>query len=309
MNLDLIINLFFSIINILPIYLIASLGGYLSQRVGVYDVSMEGNMTLGCVLGIIGYVLTKSPWVGMLFGFLGGCAVGLILATFTTKLNLNQIITGFGLWFFCTGLSSFLYKIYVPSDQLTKAFPTLAELFGFHGELNGLLRFLELDIIFYLSILLLLSVSFVVYHTKLGIFMRAVGENPDVVDAAGINVFKIRYFSILIGTGVVGLAGSYLSIDFLQGYTHGMVAGRGWIAFAIIIFSKWKPLNILWGCLLFAGVNGLQIRFQTIGIQLSSEFLTALPYIVTIVVLAMTMRGGKNSRMAPSALGKPYFRE
>lgn len=308
MDFDIIVNLIFATLNILPIYLIAALGGYLSQRVGVYDVSMEGNMTLGCVLGIIGYFLTGSPWMGLLFGFLGGAVFGIILASLAVKLNLDQIVIGFGLWFLGMGLASFLFKIYVPPDQATVGFGPISQFFGIETELTGFARFLNLDIIFYLSIVLLLVITFIINRTKLGIFIRSTGENPSVVDAAGINIFRVRYLTVITGVALVGSAGAYLAVDFLQGYTMEMVSGRGWIAFTIVIFARWKPFNILWGCLLFAGLNGLQIRLQIIGVHIPSELMTALPYVVTVLTLIVIMSRTGKSRM-PSALGYPYFRE
>jgi len=308
MTLDLIVNLFFSTLNILPIYLIAALGGYLSQRVGVYDISMEGNMTLGAVLGIIGFWFAESPWTGLFLGFCGGIIFGLILATLSVKFNLNQIIIGFGLWFVGLGFSSFFYKLYVPFEKSTEGFPCMGRLFGFNGEYTGFLRFLELDTIFYLTLLLLAATSFLIYRTKLGLYMRAVGENPAAADAAGIKLFTIRYLTVTVGGGLVGIAGAYLAVDFLQGFTLGLVAGRGWIAFSIIIFARWIPSNILWGCLLFAGINGLQIRLQTVGVTLPSELLTALPYIATLGALVAIMSRTGKTRI-PSALGMPYFRE
>jgi ABC-type uncharacterized transport system permease subunit len=308
MTIDLIINLVFATLNIMPIYLIASLGGYLSQRVGVYDISMEGNMTLGAVLGIIGYFLADSPWIGLLLGFCGGASFGLILATLSVRFNLDQIVIGFGLWFMGLGLSHFLYKLYVPFDQATTGFSPLGSAFGFETELTGLWRFLELDIVFYLSIILLLAVSFIVYRTRFGLYMRAVGENPASADAAGIRIFSIRFLTVTVGAGLVGIAGAYLAVDFLQGFTLGMVAGRGWIAFSIVIFARWIPSHILWGCLLFAGIYGLQIRLQTIGVTLPSELLTALPYIATVVALVVIMSRTGKTRI-PSALGMPYLRE
>jgi ABC-type uncharacterized transport system permease subunit len=308
MTLDLIVNLIFATLNILPIYLIASLGGFLSQRVGVYDISMEGNMTFAAVMGIIGFFMADSPWMGLLMGFLSGAFFGLILATLAVKFNLDQIVIGFGLWFLGLGLASFFYKLYVPSDQHTEGFPTLAQLVGYKGELTGFARFLELDIIFYLSIILLIVVSVIIYRTRLGLQMRATGENPSAADAAGVNIFRIRYFTILVGAGLVGVAGAYLAVAFLQGFTSGMVAGRGWIAFSIIIFGRWRPSNIFWGCLLFAGINGLQVRLQTIGVTIPSDLLTMAPYIVTIIALIIIMSRTGRSRI-PSALGIPYYRE
>ncbi|NIQ40269.1 MAG: ABC transporter permease [Proteobacteria bacterium] len=308
MIINLIVNLVLATLNILPIYLIAALGGYLSQRVGVYDISMEGNMTLGAVLGIIGFWLAESPWMGLALGFCGGVVFGLILATLSVRYNLNQIVIGFGLWFVGLGFSSFFYKLYVPFEQATKGFPPVGTMLGLGATFAGPLRFLELDIIFYLSLILLLVISFTVYRTKLGLQMRSVGENPAAADAAGIKLFTIRYITVIVGGGLVGVAGAYLAVDFLQGFTLGLVAGRGWIAFSIIIFSRWIPSHILWGCLLFAGINGLQIRLQTIGVTLPSELLIALPYIATLIALVIIMSRTGKARI-PSALGMPYFRE
>jgi len=308
MVIDLLLNLFFSTLNILPIYLIAALGGFLSQRVGVYDISMEGNMTLGCALGMIGFFLSNSPWMGLLFGFGGGIVFGLILSTLSVRFNLDQIVIGFGLWFVGLGLASFLYKLYIPRDQSTVGFPSIAATLGLTDRQRGLGLILDLDLIFFLSILLLGLVSWFLYRTRPGAFLRAAGENPAVVDAAGVDLFFLRQASVTLGAGLVGVAGSYLAVDFLQGYTQGMVAGRGWIAFIIIIFARWRPTNILWGCLLFAGINGLQIRLQAIGVRVPSEFLTALPYIVTLIVLILIMSKSRKSRI-PSALGQPYNRE
>jgi general nucleoside transport system permease protein len=308
MILDMIVELLFSTLNILPIFLIAALGGYLSQRVGVYDVSMEGNMTLGCSLGMIGFFLTNSPWFGMLFGFLGGAVFGAILSTFAVRFNLDQIVVGFGLWFVGQGLASFLYKVCIPFDQSTVGFDSIAAKLGLMGRGGILAEILNLDVIFFLSIALLIAIVLLVNRTRLGLFMRAAGENPVVVDAAGADLYAIRQVSVTLGAALVGSAGAYLAVDFLQGFSQGMVAGRGWIAFVIIIFARWKPVNIFWGCLLFAGINGLQVRLQVLGVQIPSDLLTALPYVVTLVVLVFIMARTGKSRI-PSSLGVPYYRE
>jgi simple sugar transport system permease protein len=265
-------------------------------------------MTLGCSMGMIGFFLTNSPWVGLVFGFVGGLFFGLILSTLAVRLKVDQIVVGFGLWFVGLGLASFLYKLYIPFDESTTGFRSISELLGYTGQKHGVALALDLDVIFFVSIALMLAISFFINRTRMGYFMRAAGENPAVVDAAGKDIFNIRQISVILGVGLVGVAGAYLAVDFLQGFTQGMVAGRGWIAFIIIIFARWKPTNILWGCLLFAGINGLQVRLQVIGVRVPSEFLTALPYIATLLVLVLIMSRSGKSRI-PSALGQPYFRE
>lgn len=308
MTLDMLLELFFSTLNILPIYLIAALGGYLSQRVGVYDISMEGNMTLGCTLGLIGFFLTGSPWVGLLFGFLGGVAFGVILSTAAVRFKLDQIVVGFGLWYLGIGLASFLFKALIPEDESSNGFGGIGEALGLEGQSGILGDFLNLDAIFFIAMALLIAIIFIINRTRLGLFMRAAGENPSVVDAAGARLSAIRQISVTVGAGLVGIAGAYLAVDVLQGFTQGMVAGRGWIAFMIIIFARWKPLNILWGCLLFAGINGLQIRLQVLGVEVPADLLSALPYVVTLIALVVIMSQAGKSRY-PSALGTSYYRE
>ena len=305
---NLIINTIFGALTMLPIYLIASLGGYLSHQVGIYDVSMEGNMTLGCILGIIGCYLTDSPFIGLLMGFMGGYLFGIILSVLSVKLNLEQLVVGFGLWFVGIGFSNFLYNVYIHQEKALSSFPPVATYLGITGKLSGFSRFLDLDIIFYFSILLLVAIIIIINKTKLGIWMRAAGESPNVVDAAGINISRVRLLTVQLGCGLVGAAGAYLAIAFLQGFTTGMVGGRGWIAWAIVIFSRWKPINVLWGCLLFAGINGLQMRLQTIGVNLPYQLMTAFPYIATLLALSIVMSKTGKSRI-PSSLGIPYFRE
>ena len=305
---NLIINTIFGALTMLPIYLIASLGGYLSPQVGIYDVSMEGNMTLGCILGIIGCYTTNSPFVGLLMGFMGGYLFGIILSVLAVKYNLEQLVIGFGLWFVGIGFSNFLYNVYIHEEKALPTFPPIAKYLGVNKELSGFARFLELDIVFYFSVVLLVAIIIIINKTKLGVWMRAAGEAPNVVDAAGINIFRLRLLTVQLGCALVGTAGAYLAIAFLQGFTTGMVGGRGWIAWAIVIFSRWKPLNLLWGCLLFAGINGLQMRLQTIGVNLPYQLMTAFPYIATLLALSIVMyRTGKSG--IPSALGVPYFRE
>jgi ABC-type uncharacterized transport system permease subunit len=305
---DLIWNIILATFNILPVYLIAAMGGFLSQRVGVYDVSMEGNMTLSALLGLLGCYLTGSPWVGLIFGFLGGLLFGLILGTLAVKYNLNQIVLGFGLWYVGMGLAGTLFKLYLPQNYISTGFPSLATALGLHGEFVGIAKILDVNIIFFLSIILVIVITVIMYKTRLGVYLRAAGENPAAVDAAGINLFRLRFFSVLVGAGIVGVAGALLAVHFLQGFTQNMVAGRGWIAFAIVIFGRWRPVGITMGCLLFAGIFALQIRLQTLGINLPSELMTALPYIATLLMLSIIMSRSRSFKM-PAALGLPYNRE
>ncbi len=157
----------------------------------------------------------------------------------------------------------------------------------------------------YIAFLLVPLVWWVIYRTNFGLDMRAVGENPEAADAAGVNVYLTRYIALAIGGGLMAVGGSFLTLAQLGSFTFGMIAGRGWVCIALIIFANWQPVRVLWGALLFGGVFALQLRLQTTGLDLPYEFFLALPYIVTIVALAITGRRATG----PAAVLKPYKRE
>jgi simple sugar transport system permease protein len=148
-------------------------------------------------------------------------------------------------------------------------------------------------------------VAGVLYRTSFGLNIRAVGENPEAADAAGINVFRVRFLALAIAGGLMGAGGAFLSLAQLGSFIFGIIAGRGWVCIALIIFANWQPIRVLWGALLFGGVSALQLRLQSTGVKLPYELFLALPYIATILALALA---GRNAS-APSALLKPYQRE
>jgi simple sugar transport system permease protein len=148
-------------------------------------------------------------------------------------------------------------------------------------------------------------VWWLLYRTDFGLRLRAVGENPEAVDAAGISVFRLRYLALTIGGGLMAAGGAFLSLGQLGAFTYGIIAGRGWVCIALIIFAHWHPVRVLWGALLFGGVFALQLRLQIAGADLPYETFLALPYVVTIIALAIAGRGAA----APAALLRPYKRE
>jgi simple sugar transport system permease protein len=158
----------------------------------------------------------------------------------------------------------------------------------------------------YIAILLVPITIWVIYRTNFGLNIRAVGENPEAADAAGINVYRTRYLALMIGGGLMAVGGAFLSIAQLGAFTFGIIAGRGWVCIALIIFANWMPSRVLWGALLFGGIFALQLRLQTtVTADLPYEFFLALPYVATIVALAIA---GRNAT-GPAALLKPYKRE
>ncbi|MBA7623158.1 hypothetical protein ES703_30551 [subsurface metagenome] len=284
-----------AVLSFFPIIGLAALGGLLSQKSGVYNIAIEGIMAFGTFSGIFAYFYWQSLWLSLLFGFFCGTIFGALLSILSVRFKLNQIVIGFAIWFLAEGLAGFLYFVLVPGGV------KVPERFGD--------IFLSLDPIFYLTIGLFMFFFIFFRWTKQGLAVKVAGESPEVADAAGINVYKIRWICNLIGAGLMGVAGSYLAVHILQGFTYQMVAGYGWVAFAIIMFGRWSPIGVLLSSLLFASLIGIQTRLQVAGIIfIPPEFMVVLPHIAVIIALTLVGIFGKKSGM-PSALGVPYERE
>jgi general nucleoside transport system permease protein len=209
-----------------------------------------------------------------------------------------------GITLLLTSLSLFFFRVIFGESQLPpkiEPFPQLTILQGvpFLGDI------LSQYALTYIAILLVPVVWYVLYRTNFGLDMRAVGENPEAADAAGVNVYRTRYIALAIGGALMSVGGAFLTLAQLGSFTFGIIAGRGWVCIALIIFANWQPLRVLWGALLFGGFFALQLRLQTTGLKLPYEVFLALPYIVTIIALAITGR----KATGPAAVLKPYKRE
>ena len=284
-----------SILSFFPVIGLAALGGFLSQKSGVWNLSLEGIMAFGAFSGVFAYhYFGGSIWVSLLFGFLMGFVIGMLLSALTVRLSLDQVVVGFGLWFLTEGLAGFLYTTLLPSVKVK-------ETMGF--------RIFSLDLVFYLTLLSFGLIHIIMKNMKQGLAVVAVGENPRAADVAGIDVFKVRWICTSLGSGFVGLAGAYLSLVILQGFTYNLVAGYGWTAFALILFGRWRTSGVFWGSLFFTFLIGAQTRLQVAGFTfIPPEFVVIIPYLGVIVALAAAGAMGKKAGM-PSALGVHYDRE
>ena len=284
-----------SILSFFPVIGLAALGGFLSQKSGVWNLSLEGIMAFGAFSGVYAYhYFGGSIWVSLLFGFLMGFVIGMLLSVLTVRLSMDQVVVGFGLWFLTEGLAGFLYTTLLPSVKVK-------ETMGF--------RIFSLDLVFYLTLLSFGLIHVVMKNTKQGLAVVAVGENPRAADVAGIDISKVRWICTSLGSGFVGLAGAYLSLVILQGFTYNMVAGYGWTAFALILFGRLKTSGVFWGSLFFTFLIGAQTRLQVAGgTFIPPEFVVIIPYLGVIVALAAAGAMGKKAGI-PSALGVHYDRE
>ena len=281
-----------------------TMGELFCERSGVLNLGIEGTMFMGAFVGFTVAAFTGSLWLGVLAALLAGALAGLLMGFFAVKLGVNQHVSGLGITLLLTSLSLFLFRVIFGENQIPpkiEPFPQLTFLQGV--PLIG--DILSQYALTYIAILLVPIVWWVLYRTNFGLDMRAVGENPEAADAAGVNVFRTRYMALAIGGGLMAVGGAFLTLAQLGSFTFGIIAGRGWVCIALIIFANWMPDRVLWGALLFGGIQALQLRLQTTGLKLPYEAFLALPYIVTIIALAITGR----KATGPAAVLKPYRRE
>lgn len=284
--------------------ILGTLGELFSERSGILNLGIEGTMFLGAFTGFAVAYTTGSLWLGLLAAVIAGVLAGLLMGLFTVTLGVNQHVSGLGITLLTTGISLFLYRVIFGERSVQPSIATFPKVSLF-GDTPILGPIFEQYLLTYIAIALVPLVWWVLYRTSFGLHLRAVGENPETADAAGINVFRIRYLALAIGGGLMAAGGAFLSLAQLGSFIFGIIAGRGWVCIALIIFANWMPSRVLWGALLFGGVSALQLRLQSTGAQLPYELFLALPYLVTILALVLAGR----SATAPAALLKPYRRE
>ena len=282
----------------------AALGELVTEKAGVLNLGVEGMMLVGAVVAFIVAATTKSPWLGVLAGMLAGAALSLIFAFVTLSLQANQVASGLALSLFGIGLSAFIGLEYVsvviaPIKPLVV--PGVTDL-----PVIGALLFGHSPLV-YLSLALFGLIQWFLFHSRAGLILRAVGESPQSAHAIGYPVIRIRYLAVMFGGACAGIGGAYLSLVYNPSWTEGMTAGRGWIALALVVFATWKPWRVLAGAYLFGGVTLAQFQAQGMGVDIPSQYLSMLPYIATIVVLAFISRDATTIKLnAPASLGKSF---
>lgn len=283
---------------------LAGLGELVSERSGVLNLGVEGMMLVGAVAGFMATAASGSPAIGLLAAMAAGAAMAAVFGFLTLSLMANQVAAGLALTIFGTGFSALVGARFegVPLKGLaTSIFPHLANAPPLLQEL------MRLDPLVWLSLAAPFAIHWFLTRTRPGLVLRAVGESHDVAYALGYSVIRIRYCAVLFGGAMSGLAGAYLSLAYTPMWTQDMVAGRGWIALALVVFSTWKPLWLSLGALLFGFVTIAQFQAEALGLQVSPQLLAMLPYLATIVVLVLISRDSVRLKLnAPGALGKPF---
>jgi simple sugar transport system permease protein len=284
--------------------LIAALGELITERSGVLNLGIEGMMVMGAVAGFGAALTTGSPLVGVIAAIVAGMAMAAIFAFLTLKLVSNQVATGLALTLLGLGLSGLMGEHFVGQPGLRLphlAIPGLSDL-----PYIGPILFGE-DALVYLSIALTIVVSYVLFRTRVGLIIRAVGDSHGSAHALGVSVIGVRTICVLFGGACSGLAGGYLSLAYTPQWIENMTAGRGWIALALVVFSSWQPYRLIIGAYLFGAVGVLGFVAQAVGVGIPSQFLSSLPYVVTVLALVIISKRTRSARaQAPACLGQAF---
>ena len=310
---DIIINILSMTVPFSVALLLASIGEMFNQRSGVFNLGCEGVMSMGAFVGMLvpfiagqnGALSNGWNWLGLLLAALMGAVLGLFFGVIVVTFRAPQGIAGIGLQMFGVGTAGTLFRHFVGGTQSIPGMPNsplpLLSKIPFIGPV-----FFSHNMMVYLAFLFVPVAWYILFKTSWGLRVRAVGTHPRAADSMGINVNRTRYEALAIGGALAGLAGAYLSVCQVKMFSDELIAGRGFIAVALVYFGHWHPVKIMLGALLFSFTQTIQYNVQGLGIDLPYEFFVMLPYVVVVVVLAFTSR---NQTTSPTSLGKPFNRE
>jgi simple sugar transport system permease protein len=319
-TLPLVLTMIDATVRVATPLVLAALAGLFSERAGVVDVGLEGKMLGAAFFAAAVASVTGSPWLGLLAAIAAATTLAMVHGLACITFNGNQVVSGMALNILMAGLAPTLAfawfreggqtpllgpgqrfaAIALPFADALAQVPVLGEIYG---------RISGHNVLVYMAALSVPVVAFVIYRTRFGLRVRAVGENPSAVDTAGIPVGALRYRALLCNGVLCGIAGAYLSTAHGAAFVRDMTAGKGYLALAALIFGKWKPVPTLFACLLFAFTDALQARLQGVSVpgigQVPVQAIQAMPYVLTVLLLA----GFVGRAMAPKAIGVPYVKE
>ena len=313
MTFDIAINILSLGIPFSVALLIASLGEMFNQRAGIFNLGCEGMMAMGAFLGmLVPYAVGQGYYVPGIYNYLGlllatvvGALLGLFFGLIVVTFRAPQGIAGIGMQMFGVGTAGTLFRHFIGGTQ---SVPGINDM-----PIPGLSKIPILGVLFfdhnplvYATFLAVPLAWYVLFKTPWGLKVRAVGTHPRAADSIGIQVNKVRFQALMVGGALAGLAGAYLSLCQVKMFSDEIIAGRGFIAVALVYFGQWHPVKIMGGALLFTLTQALQLAIQGMGIDFPYEFLVMLPYVLVIVVLAFSR---KTQKSGPTALGKPFNRE
>jgi simple sugar transport system permease protein len=284
--------------------LLGTIGEVICERSGILNLGVEGVMATGAVTAFIVTFVTGNPWFGLVAAIMAGALISILHAFVSITLNASQVVSGLALTMLGLGISGLVGKPYIGKPLAHKMetwpipvlsdIPVLGQIFFDHSPYV------------YMAILLAVIAWFILENTRIGITIRSAGENPKATETQGINVYRVRYWCVMIGGALSGMAGAHLSTSYSKSWIEGMTAGRGWIVIALTIFALWNPLRAMIGAFLFGGIFVVQYLLQPLGI--SPNFLAMLPYISTLLVLFIGALRDSRKLSPPAMLAEPYRR-
>ena len=290
-------------------FALATLGLIITEKSGVLSLGAEGFMLVGAMAGVgAAFGAGLPPELALIAAAIAAAAVSLLFALLVVLLRINQVIAGLAIVFFSQGLTSLIATQQGWTNKMVSGLQPLP--LGPLADIPVAGRILfQQDIVVYLTVRIFLAVIYMLDRTMFGLKLKAVGENPEAADAAGINVGWYRLVAVIIGAALVGLAGGYLSVAVAKIWVDGMSGGRGWIAVALVIFARWSPWRALAGAILFGCIEALIPRVAAMGIRVPQYFVLMTPYVATLAVMVWTSWFRGNRASQPAALGVPHVRE
>ncbi len=293
-------------------FVYAALGELVTEKSGVLNLGVEGMMLVGAITGFIAMAKTGSLLLAVASGMTAGALMAAIFGVLTLTLMANQVASGLALTIFGTGVAIFIGRagdnplVGRPSRAIFE--PILPDSLA-NIPLVGPLIFGH-DALVYLSWLVVAVASYYLFHTRPGLTVRAVGEDPASAEAGGVNVSRVRYIHVMIGGALAGLGGAYFSLALVPSWQDNPIGPAGWIAIALVILASWRPWRALWVAYLFGAAGRVNFTFQTLQINVPANLLAMLPFLLAIIAM-LVLASGKRARLlgAPEALGIPYYRE
>jgi general nucleoside transport system permease protein len=287
--------------------LLGTMGEILSEKSGVLNLGIEGIMLMGALTGFLAARATGSLWLGVGAACLVGMALGMLMVVLAVYMGLSQHVSGLGITLLCSGLAMYVYRSVVGSPNVP---PTVAPFTTLPLPLlSGLpllgRAFFDQYALTYVAFATVPLLSFLLRRSSFGLGVLAVGENPFAADTAGLRVYAVRTVCVVAGSGLMGVAGAFMTLAHQNMFLAEVIGGRGWVCIAMVIFGNWNPYLAAMGALGFGVLDGLQLRLQTMGLNVPFHSFLLLPYLVTLV--ALVALSGKSG--APGSLLKPYRRE
>ncbi len=301
---DQLLSIILTIITASTPLLLASIGELVVERSGVLNLGVEGMMAVGAVCGFGAALTTGSPLIGILAAIAAGVLLSLLFGFLTLTMISNQVATGLALTLLGLGLAGLIGESFVgqPGVKLQNLDIPVLSAIPFIGPI-----LFGQDLLVYVSLAIVAGVSYVLFRTKTGLIIRAVGDSHQSAHALGYSVIGVRYLAVMFGGGCAGLAGGYLSLAYTPQWVENMTSGRGWIALALVVFASWLPWRLAIGAYLFGTITILGFSLQAIGIGIPSQLLSSLPYIVTILALVVISGNRALTRAnTPACLGQPF---